>query len=84
MDIFAFYADDFKVYQAVGQEDMVTGFNVLRQLFIVHRSDGFVAYYVTSGQRKIIAGFHHDRAVFEFAQPNFRSFRVEEQSYGDT
>ena len=84
MDIFAFDADNFQVDQAVRQEDVVAGFDVLRQFFIVHGGNRFVAFDVTGRQGKVLAGFHHDRAILKFAQTDFRAFRVQEQCHRDT
>ena len=84
MDIFAFDADNFQVDQAVRQEDVVAGFDVLRQFFIVHGGNRFVAFDVTGRQGKVLAGFHHDRAILKFAQTDFRAFCVQEQCHRDT
>ena len=63
---------------------MVAGFDVLRQFFIVHGGNRFVAFDVTGRQGKVLAGFHHDRAILKFAQTDFRAFRVQEQCHRDT
>ena len=83
MDILAFDADDFQVYQAVGQEDMVAGLYVLRQLFIIYGNDRFVAFDVAGRQGKFLAFFHLDGAVFKLAEADFRALRIEKQGYGN-
>ena len=82
VDVFAFNGRDFQIDQAVRQEDMVTGFDILGQFFIVHRGDSFITFYVTGRQGKVMTGFHHDRAIFKLAQTDFRTFCIEQKGNG--
>ena len=78
-DVFVFDLVDENLDKSVGEEKFIAGLDFGVEIFVADGNVSFIAGLIGLREDEFVAGGERDRAVFEFAEPHFRSLGVEDQ-----